>query len=554
MKKKILLVVLVLVLGLTTGVVNADFTFGEPTKVPNVNTSYEELNASISADGLSLYFISNRPGGVGGRDIWVTTRQTTDEDWGEPVNLGPTINTPAGEWWVSISYDGLSLFFDTRQSGTSSAIDDLWMATRETTDDDWANPANLGPTVNSSADDYTPSISSDGLTLYFTSGRAQGGYGLYDLWATTRATIHDSWGTPENLGPTVNTSAYELDPCISADGRILFFTIGMNNCGSRCGHGGTEIWMTRRATTDDEWGEPVNLGPTINSSAFEDYPNVSADGSTLFFRHSLSSRAIGGDIWQAPIIPIVDFNGDEIVDIDDLLILIDFWGTDESLCDIGPMPWGDGIVDREDVKALMSYWGQDIYDPTLIAHWALDEVEGDIAYDSAGVNDAVVFGEPTWQPDGGMVDGAIELDGIGDYISTNPVLNPSEGPFSVLVWIKGGAPGQSILSQADGVSWLCTDSIEGNLITELKGSGRDATELLSQIVVTDGNWHRIALVWDDSYRTLYVDGVAVAEDEQTNLRSSNNGLYIGTGAGLGSGSFWSGLIDDVRIYNRAITP
>ena len=92
-------------------------------------------------------------------------------------------------------------------------------------------------------------------------------------------------------------------------------------------------------------------------------------------------------------------------------------------------------------------------------------------------------------------------------------------------------------------------------MTELKGTGRDATtELLSQTIITDGDWHRIALVWDGSNRTLYVDDVAVAEDEQTNLAASENGLYIGTGKAMEAGSFWSGLIDDVRIYNRAVRP
>jgi len=61
-------------------------------------------------------------------------------------------------------------------------------------------------------------------------------------------------------------------------------------------------------------------------------------------------------------------------------------------------------------------------------------------------------------------------------------------------------------------------------------------------------------VWDGSHRTLYVDDVAVAEDAQTNLLGSDNGLYIGTGMAMEAGSFWSGLIDDVRIYNRAVTP
>ena len=96
MKKRIS-IVLFLVSCVVAQVAKADFVFGTPAEVPNVNTSSEDFNASISSDGLSLYFISSRPGGVGGRDIWVTTRTTTDENWGEPVNLGPTINTPAGE-------------------------------------------------------------------------------------------------------------------------------------------------------------------------------------------------------------------------------------------------------------------------------------------------------------------------------------------------------------------------------------------------------------------------------------------------------------------------
>ncbi|NQV33989.1 MAG: PD40 domain-containing protein, partial [Phycisphaeraceae bacterium] len=425
--KKTFSIVLVLALGISIEVAKADFTFGEPTNLgPTVNSSYREFNASISADGLSLLFISNRPGGVGGLDIWMTTRETLDEDWGEPVNLGPTINTPVGEWGVSISSDSLSLYFDTSQSG-SVAIDDLWVATRATTDDNWGNPVSLGPTVNSSADDYSPSISADGLSLYFTSGRS-GGSGNYDLWVTTRQTIHDPWGTPVNLGPTVNSSVFDLFPGISVDGLALFFTSFASD-GSG-GYGQTDIMVTTRATTNDDWGEPVNLGSTVNSSTWEDYPNVSADGSTLFFRSSQSALRSGGDIWQAPIMPVVDFNGDYKVDIEDLAILIEHWGQNEPSVDMAPMPWGDGVVDTNDLKVLMSYWGQEVYDPHSLALWKLDETEGDVAYDSAVENDAVVMGDALWHPEGGQIGGAIQLDGIDDYIDAPCVLDPADGPLS----------------------------------------------------------------------------------------------------------------------------
>jgi hypothetical protein len=91
-------------------------------------------------------------------------------------------------------------------------------------------------------------------------------------------------------------------------------------------------------------------------------------------------------------------------------------------------------------------------------------------------------------------------------------------------------------------------------MTELKGTGRGAAILTSQTIITDGDWHRIGLVWDGSNRTLYVDEVAVAEDTQADLEASENGLYIGTGTAMEPASFFSGLIDDVRIYNRVVSP
>jgi hypothetical protein len=548
---RFVLVGFVAAVALGGGSANADFVFGRAANLgPVVNNSGNDQLTDISADGLELYFISqSRPGGQDGWDIWMSTRQTEDADWGPPENLGPTVNTPSSDSHASISGDGLSLYITSDRAGGYTALD-MWVTTRATRADEWGIPVNLGPTINSGSASYVgyPDISADGLSLYFCSNQA-GGSGGPDLCVTTRETTDDDWGEPVNLGPTVNDTARDADPGISSDGLLLFF-------GSvrAAGLGHEDIWVTIRATVSAPWGLPVNVGPLVSTSADEWAPNVSGDGRTLYFCSDRPGGYGGWDIWEAPILPIVDFNGDEIVDIKDLVILIESWGKDDPSVDVGPMPWGDGKVDQKDLEVLMSYWGQEVNDPTLIAHWKLDEVSGMVAADSAGSYDGFLERGPVWQPSGGTVAGAIQLDGLDDYIKTSSVLSPSDGPFSVFAWVKGGAPGQVIVSQVNGADWLMAGTPGGVLATELKESGRKGKPLVSAAVVTDGAWHRVGFVWNGSNRILYVDGVEVARDTQANLAGSTGGLYLGAGGTLAPGTFWSGLIDDVRIYDRAVKP
>ena len=556
MKTTRMLVIIVLALGLAIEVANADFTFGTPTNLgPTVNSSYSDMGGNISTDGLMLFIESSRPPGTEAFwDMWATTRTSTENPWGAAVNLGPPVSTSHDDFAGYISADGLEFYFSSDRPGGSGGSD-IWVTRRATRDAHWDPPVNLGPAVNTAAHEWCGSLSVDGLELYIDSTRS-GGFGDHDLYVNRRPTRNDPWGAAVNLGPAVNSASSEIAPDISADGLCLFFS--GNITGFRpVGIGGADIWVTTRTTQDDEWSIPTNLGATINTEAHDICPRVSSDGSWLYFSSTRPGGLGGyyGDIYQAPIIPIVDLNGDGIVDAADMCIMVDHWGENYSLCDIGPTPLGDGKVDVQDLIVLAEHLFEDVNDPTLVAHWALDETDGDIASDSANDNDGTVYGDPAWQPDGGMVYGALQLDGIDDYVNTPFVLNPADGKFSVFVWIKGGAPAQFVLSQMGGSNWLCTDSVEGNLMTELKAYGRGATgPLLSQTVITDGNWHRIGLVWDGSQRTLYVDDIAVAQDAQPDLEASENGLYIGAGTPMEPGSFWSGLIDDVRIYNRAVTP
>lgn len=530
--------------------VKADFTFGVPVNLsPVLNSPVSDFTASVSADELSLFFSSNRaPGGFQAFDLWVATRQKRYDDWGTPLHLAPELNSGQNEWTPCISADGLSLYFC---RGWSDG--DLWVSQRSSVGEPWGIPESLGPVVNSTSWDVGPSITTDGLELFFCSTRA-GGYGGPDLYVIKRATTSDRWGPATNLGPTINTSYGdgnygEWTPNISPDGLVLFFA-SARPPGSASN---LDLWMTRRATRDTPWESPMHLGHRINSNWQDSGPSISSDGRTLYF----SSGRPGGyggdtDFWQAAISPIVDFNADGIVDLADLLMLIENWGTDNARCDIGPFAWGDGIVDAADLEVLMSYWGQEIPSPDLIGHWKLDEVSGATAIDAAEGNNGILLGEPLWQPTSGKLGGALQLDGVDDCILAPLALDPSAGPFSVFAWVKGGAPGQVILSQERGSAWLMM-AANGGLKTDLK-NGERGKGLESPVSVMDGAWHRVGFVWDGTNRILYVNGSEVSRDKPGSLAGSTGGLIIGAGASLELSTFWSGLIDDVRIYNRAVTP
>jgi len=246
-----------------------------------------------------------------------------------------------------------------------------------------------------------------------------------------------------------------------------------------------------------------------------------------------------------------DFNGDSTVNIEDLIVLIETWGQSEPALDIAPSPFGDGIVDVQDLEVVMQYWGQDVNDPTLMAHWKLDEAEGDVAYDSAAKYDAVVLGDATWQPDMGHIDGALQFDGIDDYLAAPFVLDPVKQAFSVFAWIKGGQSGQAIISQQGAFgAWLSVDPT-GALATGLTFPLPAAT---SDVVVTNDQWLRIGLVSDGSGMSLYVDDVEVARTDISPILPANGDLQIGTGTNLEPDTFWEGMIDDVRIYDRVVAP
>ena len=548
---RLMLVGFVAAMVLSGGRAKADFVFGEPVNLgPKFNTSSMDFPDCFSSDGLEMYFSS-----VGG--LWAVTRETIDDDWGTPVNLGPPVIT-GDDGLSSISSDGLELYFQSTRAGGYGS-DDIWVTRRATKDNAWGMPENLGPLVNSSKMEGEPWISTDGLELYFYSLNRAGGYGGFDIWISRRATKDDPWQEPVNLGPIINSSAHESVPCLSSDGLLLFFSGEIISPFRPGGFGSADMWVSRRASISDPWGTPVNLGPIVNSPSHDTGPIISPDGLMLYFSSERPGGFGGmyGDIYQAPIIPIVDFNSDHKVDKTDMHIMVDHFGENYSLCDIGPKPIGDGIVDIQDMIVLAEH----LY--RLTAHWKLDETDGTIAYDSFGDYDGTLNGNPFWQPTGGMIGGALLLDRIDDYVSTPFILDPAKGSLSVFAWIYCWTPGQVIISLSNttgargaipGSTWLGIDPTEGTLMTGFSDQYFGALE--SESVITDMQWHYIGFVYDmDSlHRRLYVDGVLVAEDATVvSGMPSDGGLYIGASKDLDTASFFSGFMDDVRIYNQALS-
>ena len=548
--KKTIILIIALYLGEGGGYAEAEFIFGTPTNLgPEVNSMASDGSPSISSDGLTLYFDSLRAGGFGDWDIWVTTRKSINDAWNSPEPLPESVNSIYADAGPSVSADELSLYFASdRPSGYGSF--DIWVTRRKTKEEPWGIPVNLGPGVNSYAYENHPSISADGLTLYFD---ALTWLGYYDVCVATRETTSDEWDMSFILSSIVNSMFYELSPSISSDGLNLFFD-------RRSIFGDRDIWVATWKKSDAYWGEPVFYGAPVNTMYQDTDPSTQFDGSMLYFASTRPGGVGGQDLWQmsiAPVRTIPDFNNDGRVDFKDFSRLAQHWMQDEPVFDISPAPDGDGIVDYKDMAGLAEYW---LSYPGLLAYWKLDETEGSIALDSAGGNNGTLHGGLQWLPIGGKIKGALQFDGVDDYVRTEYALNPNEGEFSVFVWIKGGLMDQVIISQArvenTGMNWLCTDLTEGGLMTSLMGPGRSSVPLISQAVITDGTWHHIGLVWDGSCRILYVDDAEVAKDSAPlpELQDATGGLYFGAGSILKGGTFWSGLIDDIRIYESAVNP
>jgi len=525
------------------GSTEADFVFGEPVNLgPPINTSSNEGTFCLSSDDLEIYVSSNRPGTYGIGDIWVSTRATINDNWTEPVNLGPVVNSSFPDTAEYISPDGLELYFDALNRPGGKGGWDIWRTVRATKNDPWSEPMNLGTLFNTSDHDWRACISPDGLNFYFVSTRP-GGFGGSDIWAVCRSTTEEPWAQIVNLGPLINSSADDSGPCISRDGLTFFFQSTRSS-----GYGGHDLWMTKRLTIDDDWNAPVNLGSTLNTASDEILPAISSDGSILYFCSPRPGGQGAWDIYQAPIIPIVDLNGDGIVDAADMCMMIDYWGTDEPLYDIAPSPFGDGVVDVQDLILLAEHLFEGA---GLVAHWALDEIEGDIAYDSASNIDAAVH-NGQWTE--GKVGGALLFNGLTTYMDCSDSLRLGTQKMTISMWLEPQHMGgmRYVLSRAkegsEDFDYVLMRHFEGQVEFAVAQVGSDPISVMSNATTPLNEWTHVAVCLDGFEATIYINGQLDASAGY-GQRNSYEDCRLWISSLGGDNRFYNGKIDDVRIYN-----
>jgi len=261
-----------------------------------LNTSGGEGGAAPSKDGLSLYFQSDRAGGSGLADIWVSQRESPDQPWGPPVNLGPTVNSASTDQTTTLSRDGHWLFFASNRPGGFGGFD-IWASWRPQTHDDfgWQTPINLGAGVNSALSDLSPAYFEDddagAPQLFFQGNNRPGGLGLGDLYMSELQT-DGTWG-PATWIPELNSSLTDERPSIRHDGLEIFFWSARPG-----GQGGNDLWAATRSTVDAPWSVPVNLGPTVNSSSAEQGPSLSSDNETLYFNSTRPGGFGASDLYM----------------------------------------------------------------------------------------------------------------------------------------------------------------------------------------------------------------------------------------------------------------
>jgi OmpA-OmpF porin, OOP family len=261
------------------------------SNIKAVNMPYDEQNPVLSPDGLTLFFtIANHAQNVGGLrdpgDIWVST--WTGEAWTEPRHAGTVINDKAYNAVVGFSADGHQMFLVSHYSSSGVAATTQGISVSELKNGSWSRPQNIAiPYFQNKSSFQSGFITPDGSVLVY-SAETYGSYGVEDIYVSRKGS-DGRWSEPKNLGRTINTSFQEVSPSLSSDGRTLYFSTN-----GRKGFGSFDVYASTRL--DDSWTtwtEPENLGETINSEGRELFYKYYAQSNMAVYTSTKNSDGYG---------------------------------------------------------------------------------------------------------------------------------------------------------------------------------------------------------------------------------------------------------------------
>ncbi len=246
-----------------------DFQFNPRPLPPHVNQFKQQYFPVLTADQKSLIYVKREAN----EEIMLSTLDRSG-NWGTPVSISKNINTEFNEGTCTISADGRKLVFTSCMGRKGYGSCDLYVSTK--VGKNWSMPENMGSTINSSSWDSQPSLSADGRTLYFVSNRG-GGYGRRDIYVSTLAE-NNEWSKPQNIGTDINTPYDDISPFIHPNGQRLYFATD-----GRLGFGGYDIYFSEK--DDTRWSKPTNFGYPINTHNDEVSMYISSDGSKGYYSH-----------------------------------------------------------------------------------------------------------------------------------------------------------------------------------------------------------------------------------------------------------------------------
>jgi WD40-like Beta Propeller Repeat len=258
------------------------FCYGPPVHLNSlINTPGFEGKPSLSADGLELYFVSDRAGALGGpgdQDIYVSRRASTQDDWGAPERVPPPVSSTFFDITPTISLDGLALYFGSNRPGPySPPLPDLWVSHRTSVNDPWGEAVNLGAGVNTTLFEGSISPSPDELTIYFAA-IAPPDFAFH-IYKSTRNSTTEQFGPRVLVDSPINSNGHDYGPALTPSGNTMFFASGIDNpfAPGAINH----LYVSERQNDSSPWGPRVYLDTINCASCFGGLPTIRAGGKEI---------------------------------------------------------------------------------------------------------------------------------------------------------------------------------------------------------------------------------------------------------------------------------